>query len=117
MRYRIHAKGIPGKPDLVFSRTRVVVFCDGDFWHGRDWLRLRRRLQRRHNADYWITKIARNRERDRNVTKLLVQDGWFVVRLWESDILREPQAAAARVRDVVLNRAASPCPFPRECPT
>src|SRR5262245_56757014 len=64
LRYRMHVAGLPGSPDLVFRRARVVVFCDGDFWHGRHWKKLRADLQRRHNAAYWIAKIARNRERD-----------------------------------------------------
>src|SRR5712692_8789768 len=52
LRYRKNMSGLPGKPDMVFGPARVVVFCDGDFWHGRDWERLRKELRRRHNATY-----------------------------------------------------------------
>src|SRR6476660_6112432 len=62
LRYRKHVAGLAGNPDLVFVRPRVVVFCDGDFWHGRDWDRLKEQLARRHNAAYWLAKIGRNRE-------------------------------------------------------
>ena len=90
LRYRKHAGNLLGKPDIVFRTARVVVFCDGDFWHGRDWARLKRRLLRRHNASYWVAKIARNRKRDREVSRGLLKTGWHVVRIWESDILRDP---------------------------
>ena len=60
LRYRKHAGNLPGKPDIVFARAKVVVFCDGDFWHGRDWPRLKARLKKRHKAAYWVAKIARN---------------------------------------------------------
>src|SRR5947209_1948897 len=53
-RYHTHVTGLPGSPDLVFKRARLAVFCDGDFWHGRDWPALRAKLLRRHNADYWV---------------------------------------------------------------
>ena len=54
VRYRKYVAKLPGNPDLVFRGARVVVFCDGDFWHGRNWDQLRAALGRRHNADYWI---------------------------------------------------------------
>ncbi len=83
LRYRKHVKSLPGRPDLVFSQARVVVFCDGDFWHGRNWRQLRRQLARRHNADYWLAKIARNRDRDRQNNRTLQRGGWRAVRLWD----------------------------------
>jgi DNA mismatch endonuclease Vsr len=62
LRYRKYASDLLGNPDLVFRTAKIVVFCDGDFWHGRDWVKLKRKLLRRHNANYWIAKIASNRE-------------------------------------------------------
>jgi len=84
----------------------VVVFCDGDFWHGRDWGRLKGALKRRHNAEYWIAKIAKNRERDRENSKRLTEAGWLVLRLWETDVLRDPKRAAGCIQQVVLERLA-----------
>ena len=106
VRYRKYATDLPGNPDLVFRRSRVVVFCDGDFWHGRNWSQLKRDLRRRHNADYWIAKIARNRERDKRHTNALTSDGWLVLRLWETDITRDPSAAAEIVSQAVAARLA-----------
>jgi DNA mismatch endonuclease (patch repair protein) len=96
-RYRLHAVDLPGKPDIVFRRARVVVFCDGDFWHGRDWRRRREKLSRGTNAPYWIAKIAANLARDRRNTRALRRSGWIVVRLWETDVLRDASAAVKLV--------------------
>jgi DNA mismatch endonuclease (patch repair protein) len=103
-RYRKNARGLIGTPDLVFASPRVVVFCDGDFWHGRGWNERKRRLQRGANASYWISKIERNRARDRQVSRKLKADGWVVVRLWERDVLADVGAAATRVLEVLQRR-------------
>ncbi len=104
LRYRLHAKDLPGKPDILFLRQRLVVFVDGDFWHGRHWDERRRKLADGHNAAYWIAKIEYNIERDRHNTKLLQAAGWHVIRLWEKDILRAPDEAAAVVKAVLERR-------------
>ena len=104
LRFRTHVPGLPGNPDLVFARARVVVFCDGDFWHGREWRRLRVQLLRRHNSAYWIAKIRRNRKRDREQTSQLIRAGWMVLRLWETEIVHSPNSAAAMVLQLVRSR-------------
>ena len=85
-RYRKNVAEVPGHPDIVFLRARVAVFCDGDFWHGRDWERRRERLQAGSNPDYWLAKIQRNMERDHETTSRLESLGWTVLRFWESEI-------------------------------
>jgi DNA mismatch endonuclease, patch repair protein len=97
MRYRLHAKDLPGRPDIIFRRKRIVVFCDGDFWHGRDWLKRKRRLRAGANAPYWLPKIAGNRLRDARITACLKAQGWTVVRIWETDVLKDPEAAVQKV--------------------
>jgi DNA mismatch endonuclease (patch repair protein) len=92
---------LPGRPDIVFSRARVVVFCDGDFWHGRNWRRLKEQLERRANAAYWIPKIAANRARDIRNHRELRRAGWTVLKVWESEVRRSPQAIAARIAAAV----------------
>src|SRR5208337_2742471 len=104
LRYRKYVSGVPGNPDVVFRASRVVVFCDGDFWHGRDWPRLRKKLERGSNAAYWSAKIARNVQRDRANTKLLEKAGWLVLRFWETDIRRDPAAAAHQIEQVLSQR-------------
>jgi DNA mismatch endonuclease (patch repair protein) len=82
----------------------VCVFCDGEFWHGRNWERLRLQLERRANASYWTAKIARNRARDRSQRAQLRDEGWLVVRVWERDALRDPVSSAKRILAVVRSR-------------
>ncbi len=101
LRYRKNVRTLPGKPDIVFPRERVAVFCDGDFWHGRDWRRLSRKLQGGTNPSYWAQKIKTNRSRDRHVVRLLRKDGWIVIRIWETDIRQDPERAARIVESLV----------------
>lgn len=103
LRYRLHASDLPGKPDIVFRRARVVVFCDGDFWHGRRWARQRKKLAAGVNAQYWLPKIAANVARDRRNNRMLREQGWTVVRLWETEILRTPAEAAASIIRILTN--------------
>jgi len=107
LRYRKNARTVLGVPDLVFPRQRVAVFCDGDFWHGRKWTRLSSQLLTGTNAAYWSAKISSNIERDRRVTRTLRRQGWTVLRFWESEIKKKPEAIAAHIRDAVVARARS----------
>jgi DNA mismatch endonuclease (patch repair protein) len=88
----------------VFAGKKVVVFCDGDFWHGRDLERRLAKLDRGTNAHYWTAKIARNAERDREQTRALEDAGWLVLRYWETDVLRRPEAVADEVLHAVKGR-------------
>ena len=105
LRYRKDVTGLPGRPDIVFRAARVIVFCDGDFWHGRNWEERKRKLEQGHNAPYWLAKIERNMERDRARTALLESEGWTVLRFWETDVLRDPGPAADRIQSAVEARA------------
>lgn len=92
-----NAEWLPGKPDLVFRRARVAVFCDGDFWHGREWSQRKQKLARGHNAEYWIAKISANMRRDRRHQRKLKAAGWTVLRFWESDIMNAPHSVGAKI--------------------
>jgi DNA mismatch endonuclease, patch repair protein len=104
LRFRKNRADLPGKPDIVFPSVRVAVFCDGDFWHGRNWRRLSLQLRKRANPTYWCQKIQSNRERDRRTTASLTRLGWCVIRLWEKDIHANPQYAAVVVERTVMER-------------
>ena len=104
IRYRLHPAALPGRPDLAIVRHRVAVFCDGDFWHGRHWRTRKAKLAAGWNASYWVAKIDRNRRRDRQVTRRLRVLGWTVVRVWESEVRRDPVRAAAKILDIVGDR-------------
>ena len=103
LRYRVYVGDLPGRPDIVFPRARVAVFCDGDFWHGRDLASRQAKLASGHNAAYWTAKITANVERDRRNDELLCSSGWKVLRLWESDLRRDILGAAAAVRREIAN--------------
>jgi DNA mismatch endonuclease, patch repair protein len=104
VRYALTASDLPGKPDLVFRSARVVVFCDGDFWHGKDLEARIARLSVGHNAPYWVNKIRGNVARDQKQTALLKADAWLVLRFWESDIKRDTDAIAAQIAAIVRTR-------------
>jgi DNA mismatch endonuclease, patch repair protein len=106
LRYRLYVSSLPGRPDLVVPAARLVVFCDGDFWHGRY---LRRRLQKLatgHNATYWVSKIKSNVARDRRIRRALKDSGWEVLRLWESDVRANPERAAATIVKAAKQKSA-----------
>jgi DNA mismatch endonuclease (patch repair protein) len=102
--YRTHDASLPGCPDFVFARARLAVFCDGDFWHGRHWPRLREQLARRANPDYWIAKIATNRARDRRHRRALRAAGWMVFRVWETDVSKSAEALVERILRAARSR-------------
>ena len=83
-RYRLHRKDLPGKPDLVFSSRKKVIFVNGCFWHGHDCARGARTPK--SNRDYWIRKINRNRQRDTQSRMALVNNGWRVLTVWECEL-------------------------------
>jgi DNA mismatch endonuclease (patch repair protein) len=104
LRYRNNVCGLPGKPDIAFLAAKVAVFCDGDFWHGRNWQILRKNLGVGVNSSYWTAKIAANRKRDKRVSAELRKAGWRVLRLWETNILRNPARAAEKIHHTVVSR-------------
>ena len=101
LRYRKNPPALPGKPDVVFLGAKLAVFCDGDFWHGRNWEARQEKLSRGHNAEYWLAKIGRNMKRDAEVTAALREAGWSVLRVWETDVKRDVNAVVAAVRAVL----------------
>ncbi len=92
-----------GKPDFVFRRERVVIFVDGCYWHGC----AKCQLQAKSNSEYWTAKMARNRGRDRKVSRLLQKSGWKVLRLWEHSLKRAPKRCAQRILAAVAPRIDS----------
>ena len=85
-RYRKNYKKLPGKPDIALTKYKIAVFCDSEYFHGKDWDDLLPRLQRGNNSDFWIKKISGNIERDKVVNSMLEEMGWLVLRFWGNDI-------------------------------
>jgi DNA mismatch endonuclease, patch repair protein len=97
LRFRKNVRSLPGKPDIVFIKERLIVFCDGDFWHGRQWDVRKEKLTKGSNGSYWVSKIQQNINRDHEHVALLKELGWIVLRVWETDILRDPSTVADKV--------------------
>jgi DNA mismatch endonuclease (patch repair protein) len=95
--FEANAASLPGCPDLVFPASHLIVFCDGDFWHGRKLKARLRRLGVGHNGTYWAEKIASNVRRDRRQRRALRALGWKVMRFWECDIVRSPERIAETI--------------------
>ncbi|MFA5135866.1 MAG: very short patch repair endonuclease [Patescibacteria group bacterium] len=87
-----HAKIITGKPDIVFRKHRVVVFVDGEFWHGKNFQRWKSKL-----SEFWHTKITANIERDKKNTRLLKLKGWTVIRLWDKAVIKNPERSVEKI--------------------
>jgi DNA mismatch endonuclease (patch repair protein) len=104
LRYRKNNRQITGSPDIAFWRRKIALFCDGDFWHGRNWPVLKRKLSNGHNAEYWCTKIQRNIERDKSVNTLLQNEGWLVIRVWEKDIISNTRAVVSLILAIIDHR-------------
>jgi len=101
LRFQRHVRDLPGEPDVAFIKAKVAVFCDGDFWHGRNWRSLKMKLAHRANASYWMAKIAANRRRDALNSAALRRRGWTVVRFWETDIMRDPGTAVLKIKNLL----------------
>ncbi|HEY8668263.1 MAG TPA: DNA mismatch endonuclease Vsr [Tepidisphaeraceae bacterium] len=90
-RFALHRTDLPGKPDIVMPARRIVVMVHGCFWHGHTCARGRRKPV--VNAEYWLKKITRNRERDRQVRASLQREGWRVFVVWECETLDRVKVA------------------------
>ena len=107
LHYRSHPK-MYGSPDFLVD-GRLVLFCDGSFWHGRDWKKLKARLAAGNNPGYWMKHIEDNRKRDRKVNRELRERGYTVLRLWDTDIEKRPEWCVARIRHALdRSQAAAP---------
>jgi DNA mismatch endonuclease, patch repair protein len=83
-RYRKNVKKLPGCPDVVFTRSKLVIFIDGEFWHGFNWPEKKASIK--SNRDFWIPKIERNIQRDRQNEQALEDLGYRVLRFWEKEV-------------------------------
>ena len=83
---------IIGKPDIVFPHYKVVIFINGEFWHGKDYFTLKENL-----APFWVKKIGENITRDRKTIRKLRSEGWHILQFWDKTIIRTPDKSLKRV--------------------
>jgi DNA mismatch endonuclease (patch repair protein) len=96
LHYRKNVKSVYGKPDIAFIGKKIAVFCDSEFWHGYDWEE--RKKDFKSHQEFWIPKIERNMERDREVTERLESEGWTVLRFWGKEIKKNVSACADMIQ-------------------
>lgn len=87
IRFRLHDKSLPGRPDIVIKKYKLAIFVDGEFWHGFDWKTNRERIK--SNRLFWIPKIERNMQKDERVNRALRDMGYTVFRFWSQDVLKK----------------------------
>ena len=103
IRYRKNFKALPGTPDIAITKYRIAIFCDSEFFHGKDWESLKLRIQNGSNSTYWIKKISRNRERDDEVNKALNHREWTVLRFWGQDIKKHTEDCVRVVEEAIFD--------------
>lgn len=102
-RYRKNYKRIPGSPDIVLTKYKIAMFCDGEFFHGKDWEVLKPRLEKSNNSEFWIKKISRNLERDDEINKKLLSMGWTVIRFWGNEIKKNTDECIRVIEETIFD--------------
>lgn len=98
-RYRKNDKTVYGKPDLTFKKLKIAVFVDSEFWHGKDWKT--RKHDHKSNQAFWLAKIERNIERDKEVNLQLLKERWIILRFWGSDIQKNLQTCIRKIEQKI----------------
>jgi len=102
-RYRKNYSKLPGKPDIALTKYRIAIFCDSEFFHGKDWDVLKPQLEKGKNSEFWINKISRNIERDEDVNKQLLFLGWTVIRFWGKEIIKNPEKCMTVIEETIFD--------------
>ena len=103
-RYRKNYKKLPGSPDIVLTKQKIAIFCDSEFFHGKDWEVLKGRLEKGSNSDYWIKKIERNRNRDIENDKQLLYLGWTVIHFWGKEIMKRTDECITVIEEAIWDK-------------
>ena len=102
-RYRKNYKALPGSPDIVLTKYKIAIFCDSEFFHGKNWEVLKPQLKHGNNGSFWVKKITRNMERDDEVNKELLFRGWTVIRFWGKDIMKKPDECLKVIEETIFD--------------
>jgi DNA mismatch endonuclease (patch repair protein) len=95
-RYRKNNRKVFGTPDLTFKKLKIAIFVDSEFFHGKDWETQKNRFK--SNQEFWQKKIERNIQRDIEVNKYLMEQGWTVIRFWSSEIKNNLDDCIAKIQ-------------------
>lgn len=100
-RYRLNYKELPGTPDIALTRYRIAIFVDGEFWHGKDFEKNKKKLK--NNKAYWIEKIEENIQRDLKNDQLLRQMDWIPIHFWSKDVLKYLDYCVEEIENVIYD--------------
>lgn len=103
-RYKKNYKKLPGSPDICLTKYKVAIFCDSEFFHGKDWEILRPKVAKGNNGKYWVKKIQENIDRDTEVDKKLLFLGWTVIHFWGNDILKNIDQCIRVVEEAIFDK-------------
>lgn len=102
-RYRKNFNQLPGKPDIVLTKYKIAIFCDSEFFHGKDWNKLKTRLGKGQHPEYWLKKITRNMARDAENDKKLLSLGWTVLHFWGQDISKHLDICLKTIEETIID--------------
>ena len=100
-RYRKNNRSIFGTPDFTFKKLKISIFVDGEFFHGKDW---ETKKKPQTNTDFWLKKIGRNIERDKEVNTHLIENGWTVLRFWSKEVKTNLEGCVALIQETIALR-------------
>lgn len=103
IRYRRNYKKLPGTPDIAITKYKIVVFIDGEFWHGYDWNTKKNKIK--SNKDYWVKKIERNISRDKENNSQLNKLGWIVIRFWDKQVKKNLNECIFQIKKLIQNES------------
>ena len=114
-RFRKNYKELPGRPDIAITKFKIAIFCDSEFFHGKDWDQLKPKIEAGKNSDYWVKKIERNIERDREKDTLLRALGWTVIHFWGKEIEKDLEGCLQTIEEMIFELKMSEVDDNGEC--
>ena len=106
-RYRKNYKKLPGSPDIVLTKYKVAIFCDSEFFHGKEWEVKKPKLEKSNNPDFWISKIEKNMQRDAENDQKLLFLGWTVIHFWGHEILKDTNQCIKVIEEAIIDSMIS----------
>lgn len=104
IRYRKNYSKLPGKPDIVLTKYKIVIFCDSEFFHGKNWESQKIRLAKGNNGKFWINKISKNIIHDEEINKKLWFMGWTVIRFWGEEIKKNTDECIKTIEEAIFEK-------------
>lgn len=104
IRYRKNYSKLPGKPDIVLKKYKIAIFCDSEFFHGKNWEAQKIRLAKGNNGEFWINKISKNIIHDEEINKKLWLMGWTVIRFWGEEIKKNTDECIKTIEEAIFEK-------------